>query len=728
MPSRKTNRRPRPRAAEDVGAEVRSSRLRLFGVAVICAYVALVPLVFDHSADFPFTVPKALLTHVLAYLLCGVIAGLVLRFGWRVIPWSWLHVPVLAFLGVNALASIVAADPFLALYGTHARMLGLGTIAAWTVLYFGVVVLIRTRADLVALAVSGLVSAALMLAYEGVQLLRLDPFTWSIDVATRPISTNGQPTTLASYLTVLALAALAVGVTAGGTSRRIRALLLLSTVALLAGAAATATRSVLLGIAAGGAVLVAIAWLRSTSRRARAVSAVAAAAAAVAIVALVTLTPIGARVFESAPVGGGGDEASLARLDLASLDVRAVLYGVALDAVRERPILGYGPDNFVVAMTRHRPEVGPDEARLAYATSAHGWIGQTAVGSGLLGLGAFLAIVAAAAALTLRSRFSAVTCAGTVALAAYLGAGVTTVSDIGSDWVFWVAAGLIASSTTASTVAAGDAQAAEAVRGRRPSPRRAAGSLPALAVLPVVAALALALTAASAMQASRSARAAQDARLLARVGPAVQAGLDATSADPGRAEYWHQLGFAYIGAQRWRDAAFALEHAVQLAPWDSRNISDLIQTQLILARDGDAAARRRALELADAVVRADPNYPAAQFSRAVVMQFTGNDAEALRAIERAMILQPGSRNEQWYVMATQLYVAAGRPADGVDVARRALTIVGPTVSLRIELARALVATGQLQDALTQVDAILATEPANATAQELRAQIQLAMAK
>src|SRR2546422_9086365 len=102
------------------------SKLRLFGVALLCAKVALVPLAFDHDADIPFGVTKGMVSHGLAYVLAGVLVGLFVQFGRHLLVRSWLHVPVLVFFGVNVASTVFAVDPFLALYGTHERMLGIG--------------------------------------------------------------------------------------------------------------------------------------------------------------------------------------------------------------------------------------------------------------------------------------------------------------------------------------------------------------------------------------------------------------------------------------------------------------------------------------------------------------------------------------------------------------------------------------------------------------------------
>jgi tetratricopeptide (TPR) repeat protein len=286
-----------------------------------------------------------------------------------------------------------------------------------------------------------------------------------------------------------------------------------------------------------------------------------------------------------------------------------------------------------------------------------------------------------------------------------------------------VAFGLIAIATGAKANSGGDLiRSSSSPRDTRSHPRdRATGITAVLAWVCVLAGVAVAVTTISAFDASRAAWRSQEWRLAGKLNEAIAAALVATSRDPGRAEYWQRLGLAYVAATRWGEAANALERAVALAPWDVRMSSDLVQTQLILANSGDIAARLRAIQLADDAVGRDRNYPPAHYMRAVVMQFTGNVPEGLRSIERALALSPRTTNARWYVVATQLLVAAGRATDGVGVAEGGLRIVESHL-IRIELARALLASGRPQEALAQVESVLAVEPGNAPAQLLRDQI------
>src|SRR6266566_782274 len=188
-----------------------SSPLQIAGVALICAKVSLIPLVFDLGSDIPFVVVKGLLSHALAYALVGVIAAAFILYGRDVAALSWLHVPVAAFLLINIAATLFAADQLLALYGAHGRMVGLATIADGVLLYFAIVLLVRSRPEAAAVVASGLGATVLVLAYALLQFVGRDPFAWNVNSATRPFSTLGQTTSLAEYLTVVAVGAAALG-------------------------------------------------------------------------------------------------------------------------------------------------------------------------------------------------------------------------------------------------------------------------------------------------------------------------------------------------------------------------------------------------------------------------------------------------------------------------------------------------------------------------------------
>jgi Tfp pilus assembly protein PilF len=149
---------------------------------------------------------------------------------------------------------------------------------------------------------------------------------------------------------------------------------------------------------------------------------------------------------------------------------------------------------------------------------------------------------------------------------------------------------------------------------------------------------------------------------------------------------------------------------------------------------GDKTSAVRARDVADRVVRTDPNNPLAQQTRAVVMQITGNLPEALKSSERAVALDrtdPSgmTTNRDIYVTGTQVLYGLGRWQDAIALARRAMERMPDDASelpIRIELSRSLLANGQTTEALAEIDAVLAMRPNDPNAQQLRTQIRAAL--
>jgi len=725
-----TRRRPaRRRRAEALKqqpvSEVIGSKLRLFGVGILCLKLALVPLIFDRGADVPFSVVKALFSHALAYVLAAIIIALTLRFGVSFLRWSALHVPVLAFLGVNILATVFAVDPLVALYGTHGRMIGLGTIADGVVLYFAVVLLVRTRTDAWVLVASVLGSSIIVLGYEFVQVLGRDPFLWSADGAIRPFSTLGQTTSLAEYLTVLVIGVVALAAFGRPIARGLRVLLLVYAGALFAGLVLTQTRSALVGLATGGGVLLILIWIAHPHRRARVVSMIGAIVSLAVLGVVLVLTPLGARVLGTVEISASaeGDAGTGPRLEQ-SADVRLAFYRMAFEIVKERPILGYGPDNFVFGVPKYRTATEPFEVQQSIETSAHGWLSGIAAATGLAGIGAFVALVLTATAVTLRRGYLPVAWIGAGMLAAFLGAGLTTVNELGTEWLLWTSLGTIAASTASPWPWPKSANTMPS-HGRRAN-RDAAGLIfRPVGYVAIGAAVVLAFATLNALDASRSAQASQDARVSSRTQQAVDLARHSATVDPRRGDYWDTLGLAYVQAERLDDAVAAFRHASDLAPYDFRYSGDLARGYLELVQKGDQASAAHAREVADRSVQMDPNNPVTHLTRAVVMQVTGDFPEALKSAERAIELDQ-TNNREIYLTATQVLIGLGRPSDAVDMARRGIArIPDPRnqVPLRVELARALALNGQLTEALNEIAATLVVSPSDPAAQQLRAQLQ-----
>jgi tetratricopeptide (TPR) repeat protein/O-antigen ligase len=704
---------------------VESSKLRGVGVALVGAKFAILPLIFDFGMDLPFVVSKAIVSHALAVALAAVIAALFVRFRASLIRWSPLHIPILIYLGVNVLAAAFAANSTIALFGTHARMLGLVMTIDLAVLYFAIVVLVLTRSDAIALGIAAYSASLVVLAYEAIQLAGHDPLPWASVFVTRPFSTLGQPTVLAQYLTVLAIAAFALAIV-WRAHLLLRALLLGYSAVLLSGAVATGTRSLLVGLAAGIATFVLLVWLVHPSRSTRVFSFAGGALASVAATAVLLFTPLGERLastIESSAVIGD-DTAVIDRIE-PSVAARLVLYEIGLEIVRERPLLGYGPDNFTVGVPRYRPERGPELVRQSAVSSAHSWLVHVATDSGVVGAASFVAIAVTAFVLAVRGRFSAIVIATVAALAGWIGTGATTVNEIGTEWLFWACVGCVGAVTSVP------------IAGRLTGHRRAQhrsrvplAMISAKALILIAAAVAV-LAGANSLEASRLARDSDNARLAGNRAAAVRFGESAIEADPRRAEYWHKLGLAYAGVGRLREATDAFERAASLTPHDVRFLGDLARARLILGNSGDTVSRARAVELGDRVTQVDRNNPQSHLTRALVRQASGDLPEAIRSVERAFTLDPNSINERLYITATQVLIDTGRTTEAVRTAREGLDILVRTVQsyeLRFELARALTVLGQFSDALSEVERALAIRPNYPQAEQLRLTLRAELAK
>ncbi|MDP9226808.1 MAG: O-antigen ligase family protein [Actinomycetota bacterium] len=703
--------------------ELRKSRLRLLGVAALCAKVALVPLIFDPSLDMPFVVSKGVVSHGLACVLAATMAGLFVQFGRAFVVRSWLHVPVLAFLLTSMASTLFAVNLTLALFGTHARMLGLASTVDFVVLYLAIVMLVRTRHEAFAVAIAALAVAFPVLGYELVQMLGRDPFSWSNADVNRPFSTLGEATALAQYLMTLALGTFALGLLAERLGPALRALVLTYALFLLAGAVFTGTRSALLGLAAGGVLLIVMTWRAYPSQRARTITIVGSAATAGALIAILLLSPQGARIAATLKSPTVEDEDISSSVD-PSVATRLALYRIGVDMVRERPILGYGPDNFTAGLPQYRPERADVEVRQSLPTSAHSWVFQVATSSGLVGLGCFLAITIVGLGLAFKGVVRSTASVGAVMLAAFLATGLTTVNEFGTEWLFWASASVIATSTSWRRSDVGSADPSVV----RPKRRRVANAshVKRLVPMPLVAVAVLAaLMGANALDASRLARSSQESRLVGQSTKAIELGLGATRSDSERAEYWHELGLAYVSVGRWSQAIPAFDRASGLAKYNARYVGDLATAYLLLSQTGGDSARNRARELGEQAVRIDPNNPLSHLTRAVVMHELGDLPEALRSIERALDLDPNSLNERLFITATKVFLDSGRASEAVRVARQGLVLLGGTkasLGIRLDLARALVASGQPREAVMELDVALLIQPNDPTAEQLRAEI------
>jgi O-antigen ligase len=268
-------------------------------------------------------------------------------------------------LAVAALSAFFAADPGLSLLGSRLQpYYGLLQLALYACAFW-----LGASLDAASAATGGSLwvwGAGAMGAFAVLQAAGVVPAPWD-QMHGRALSTAGNPAFAGACL------AAALPLCASRALSR-RGGYILAAVLAAAGLALTLTRGAWLAAALGLAVY---AWLsgRLASRERR----LALAACAVAL-----LLAVGGLWWKRNRMAGP----KASRADL----VRLELWRCSLAAVRERPLLGYGPDGTSLALRRHKTEdfLAAAQHSGALEASAHNDLIQAAATTGLAGLAAYV--------------------------------------------------------------------------------------------------------------------------------------------------------------------------------------------------------------------------------------------------------------------------------------------------------------------------------------------------
>ena len=376
------------------------------------------------STIFPYVVGKAVYTRLLIELAFALWLALILWYPSYRLPRSRLLWILAIYVAVVLLASLTGVSLQRSLWSTYERMqgwVGLLHYAAFTVMLASV---FRTfRAWWVVLNVNLLVGLALGLLGVS-QMAGLDLLDYLLD-APRISITLGNATYVGAYMLVNALIAsafLAHSLTAPRTRtsehprrmerrgrRRDRrradsqgpsrvssdtlmrvfwvAVILLDLLMLYQ----SGTRGAIVGLAAGLGLFVVAYVLWGKLRPVRIASVALAVAGALLLVVFLLVRETEA--FESVA------ESSLTLRRLASLgpDDRSVRSRwtstqMGLQGFADRPVLGWGPENYTVAYDSHLTERGAVDSSLLTFDQAHNRVIEEMVTTGALGLAAYLAI------------------------------------------------------------------------------------------------------------------------------------------------------------------------------------------------------------------------------------------------------------------------------------------------------------------------------------------------
>jgi len=708
------------------------------GLAILCLKIAVAVLLNDSSAFLAFSHVKALAGYSLSLFLLGLLAALFIQGGRSVLTWTPLHVPAALFALAYLLAAAFAVDQRIALAGAVGRYLGLLTVLDSLVMYAAAATLLPLVGGgvrWVALTIAS--TAAVELGIEVLQIVGIMHASGS----GRPYGTAGNADPLGVLMATFAAGAIGAAA-APSSSRHVRVGALGVAAVALAGWLLSGTRAPVPGLAAtilGLAVLWALAANRTGARVKRAA---VLGALGVAVLAAVAVSPMGQRLVRIAGSAGPLLAGSLDGVDK-NVAGRLDHYRASLSMFLDRPLLGIGPDNYVVRWADYRlPDTRQFHRSYGVQTSTHGWPFKLVTDAGIAGLTALVGVLVVGAG-TARRHWRDPWILGSLAmLMTILGGAAVAPSSVVLEWIPWVALGVIGASAAVPVVAAATDRTAHAEpaterkagrserrppqRGRKGASRRSPG-FPVAAAIAVAAGLALALTPLAAWGASRDAAQARAALRAGSNDRAVAFANRSVQGDAWQASYWTQLGGAQRRAGKEPAALQAFQRAADLAPWDAATWLNVGQSQILLYAGGDKAQKAAALETMRRAVAVDPYRPDVHHGLAVALYNVDRYEDAAAEAETGYAIDQDSVAEYGYEVAARSYLKLERPEQAERWCELGLAdprlSQGRQITLRLLSAQALLALGRSAEALAQVDKVLALDASNAQAKQLKKTIQ-----
>lgn len=619
------------------------------------AVAGLLPLFFLNNVMRPFYPPKSFLLQFLVLLMLAALIGRWLvegrggsAAGVRAFIRQRIHLAAVVFAVIATVSAIMSLSPALSILGSVNRRQGLLTILSWLVVFLVLATQLRTRAQVRRLVITILVSSGLVSVIGIVEhyVPSFAPWFMSIPHSPRVSATTGNQLSLSAYLAMAIPFTLASGVFGwmhrGQLARRravlapIAVLLALQMWCLVL----SIYSFVLLLYLVPGALFIAVLALLLLRRRSVTFAALVVLAVVVVAGAAIVLPQWRNAVAGTPPYPPGTPLPADTEERLhGTLYGRARYWVYALDVLPQsvsspqpgdsspviRPLIGYGPETYYLSTQRYLPpEYRTNQIQGAsFRDRPHNHYLYLALTTGVLGLGAWLALVASCGMILYRllrrrgppSGAALFALAAGCAVAGFLSHAVFNPVAITEEGLLWTSLALIPAiaslrATPAATRAEGTGESTTCA----PSSRLRT-FIACVLVLGAVAGGILAVR--NPIMAEKTMR---DATVLANAGhpDAVFVYSRATDLQPQQPTYWAELG--------------GYAHNVTLsAPEETKHtVLELSQIAFRQARDTEPLFVFWHLNLGDALL----------YAHASIDMVPVDDA--MESYERAMELYPGS--------------------------------------------------------------------------------------
>jgi len=361
----------------------------------LCILLCGVPLIVNPFAYDFYYQPKISSVYALIGIIAAAAVALRMLSGQRfAFRWTPLTVPLCAYAGSAVLSTLFSIAPRLSLLGDAWRLESVITLLAYVGLVFifsGLVSSARQAEQLLSglLACAGLVALYGLAQYAGYNLTEhFDPLLRH----NRINSTIGNTNFLGKFLVLVCPLFLAGCLAAAGAARQV--LLGCGLVACLCTIFLTFTRASWLGLLCAGIIFLSTAGGLQLRAKRKAIG---------ALIIIALLFCLGLVLYGAARKGNlpGQRIFTVKERLLATWDLRhgpgsatrLFVWQKVVKLILQRPVVGYGPDTHVIPMSSFNQEYIRRFHDRVIIDRAHNNYLDIAVAQGLIGLGAYLAII-----------------------------------------------------------------------------------------------------------------------------------------------------------------------------------------------------------------------------------------------------------------------------------------------------------------------------------------------
>ncbi len=169
-------------------------------IGLLVLVVFAVPLFFDVRLYSVFDLSKVMaMLFPCLFIMTIWLIKIIFEWNFR-FPRTDLDLPILAFISIIIIATILSINPIVSLFGTYKRFEGLIETVAYIFLFFAFVTFVNNarKLNIVINAVVG--TAVVTSGYGFLQYFGKDPFSWSLTNLERIFSTFGNPVFYSAFL------------------------------------------------------------------------------------------------------------------------------------------------------------------------------------------------------------------------------------------------------------------------------------------------------------------------------------------------------------------------------------------------------------------------------------------------------------------------------------------------------------------------------------------------